>query len=445
MKKKVSSSRVLFGRGYNSGYDSGFSQGYTAGWNEGIESWSRPFEGTSIVIPTYNQKELLKQCIESIEAYTPEPHETIIIDNGSQDGTLEYLQSLRGKIRFKRSETNLGFARGMNQGLMMARGSTILLLNNDTVVTRHWLRNLLFCLHGFPKVGLVGPVTNYISGGQQIETSYQSLEEMHAFSSAYNQSDPAAWRSTGRMTGFCVLMTRDTFTRLGYFDEGFEIGNCEDDDYSLRARMLGLELVIAGDTFIHHVGSASMKALGDRMDTVYGRNLAYFSEKWGETRTVLDMAGGTGNENPSYRMTDFYPTHVLVKGAGPEIYWIENGSKHPVIGAAEAQAVRLSQTDLRNWPLGSSIQEEERASKAESLASIPSPYGPLAEGVLVNAPDGKTYQSDRGRLRPLTGSRALSAWQIDSRSIYPITEEVEALYPKGLPIIAPIVLQSGNL
>src|SRR5690606_11862015 len=120
---------------------------------------------------------------------------------------------------------------------------------------------------------LFGPTTNYISGDQQIPVPYSSLEEMHHFAKGLNdQSDPAAWKETGRLTGFCVIMRRDCFERLGYMDEGFEIGNCEDDDYALRAQLLGYRLAIAYDTFIHHHGSVSMKALGDRFDEVYGRN-----------------------------------------------------------------------------------------------------------------------------------------------------------------------------
>ena len=223
-----------YNAGYNQGFNKGHEDGYIRGKIVGAESFGLPFEGTSVIIPTYNQVHYLKECIESIRLYTHQPYELIIIDNSSDDGTAEYLKSTEG-IRYRINSDNLGFAGAVNQGLMMARGTTLLILNNDSVVTSNWLFNLLHCLHSDPQIGIVGPVTNYISGDQLIETKYTNITEMQQFAQNYNQSDASKWVVTGRLTGFCMLMRREVFMRLGYFDEGFEIGNCEDDDYGLRA------------------------------------------------------------------------------------------------------------------------------------------------------------------------------------------------------------------
>ncbi|NOU90923.1 glycosyltransferase [Paenibacillus sp. LMG 31460] len=115
------------------GFDKGYEDGLNSGTREGIGK--RPlFEGTSIIIPTYNQKAFLLECIESIRVYTPEPYELIIIDNGSTDGTLDHLISDTTGIRFRFIDHNLGFAGAVNQGLQIARGTSLVLLNNDTVV-----------------------------------------------------------------------------------------------------------------------------------------------------------------------------------------------------------------------------------------------------------------------------------------------------------------------
>ncbi|MDF2667924.1 MAG: glycosyl transferase family 2 [Paenibacillus sp.] len=435
---------------YNWGFDSGFNIGFSKGFELGLEKggWAlaNPFEGTSIIIPSFNQVGYLKDCIESIERYTPEPHEIIVVDNGSTDGTADYLRSLSGgAVRHKISEQNLGFAGGVNQGLMMARGSRLLFLNNDTIATEGWLSNLLACLHSNDKFGLVGPVTNYISGDQLIETTYSSLDEMHHFAKSLNRSDSEKWKTTGRLTGFCVLMTRDVFRRLGYLDEGFEIGNCEDDDYGFRARLLGLELIIAHDTFIHHVGSTTIKTLTpEQFNEVYSRNLAFYSSKWGETHSLLQETLHLWDGSPT-RMNDLYPTHVIVQGTGANMYWIEQGKRFPLPLDIQLPATRLAQVDIKNWPLGDPLNHVEIAGRLAATSGRQLEGGMLADGALVQTADGKHYQCKSGILHRISTDWALQVWNLSGRTIHPITDAAKSAYREGLPIIAPPVIKAHNI
>lgn len=435
-----------YDHGYNVGYNAGHSEGYGLGFRKGAEAWATGFDGTSIVIPSYNQKTYLADCIDSIRASTPERHEVIVIDNGSTDGTADYLRSLkRENVRYKICERNLGFAGGVNQGLMMARGSTLMFLNNDTIVTDNWLSNLLVCLHDNDRYGLVGPVTNYISGEQQIETAYQSTDEMHRFAQSFNRSDRGKWQTTDRLTGFCVLMTRSVFRRIGYLDEGFEIGNCEDDDYGYRSRLLGLELVIAKDSFIHHVGSTTIKTLTpEQFEEMYARNLAFYSDKWGETGPLLQEAASHWGGGP-LSANDFYPTHVTVQGPGSRLYWIEHGVRRPLAHCGEIAATRLSQVELKNWPEGAVMSGEEWESRQAELAASASGAGPVSDGSLVQTPDGRLLQYRCGRLHRLATHRVAEAWGLNSRPVRPLSQEEADAYSSGTPLIAPPVLKAGNL
>ena len=127
----------------------------------------------SIIILTHNQLEYTRLCIESIYKYTTESYQLILVDNGSTDGTVEYLKSVvshKSSIDSHKlicNQKNLGFARGCNQGIEEASGSYILLLNNDVVVTDGWLKRMLQCAESDSKIGIVGPMTNFISGPQQ--------------------------------------------------------------------------------------------------------------------------------------------------------------------------------------------------------------------------------------------------------------------------------------
>ena len=120
----------------------------------------------SIIILTYNQLAFTKDCIESIRKYTkPGSYELIIVDNASTDGTREWLieqQKNNTDIQVVLNEENLGFPKGCNIGISQSqKKSDILLLNNDTIVTIHWLDNLVTCLESDETIGAVGAISNH--------------------------------------------------------------------------------------------------------------------------------------------------------------------------------------------------------------------------------------------------------------------------------------------
>lgn len=440
--KRVRRSQVGYEEGKKLGYIKGYEEGYSRGVTTGAAQFLMPLAGTSIIIPTYNKINYLRECIESIQTYTPQPYELIIIDNASTDGTDRYLRSLRG-VRYRINPGNLGFAGSVNQGMMMARGETLMILNNDAVVTEGWLGNLLHCLHASPDHGIVGPMTNYISGDQQLDVTYGSMPEMQAFARSHNVSNPEAWQPTGRLTGFCMLMRRETFEQLGYFDEGFEIGNCEDDDYGLRARLLGRQLIIARDTFIHHYGSVSMKALDGQFDEVYGKNLQYYADKWADPHGKLSLSWqGAGGR---LRTIDLYPTCVVVQGPGPALYWVEGGYRYQIDetddSSCRALAVRVSRIDLASWPLGGVFTAQEVLHRLAALRAA-AQEGQWQDGLIAELRYG-LCQYRGGRVHRFLNSRTLTCWRFGEETISRCISD-ESLV-EGPPIIAPPIIRSEHI
>ncbi|CAM4013725.1 glycosyltransferase family 2 protein [Cohnella lubricantis] len=415
-------------------YEEGFADGYREGVQTGMQSYPIGFEGTSIIIPTYNQLDMLKQCISSIVENTDLPYEIIVVDNASTDGTKAYLEKLGGQVRYRVLASNQGFAGAINVGMMMAKGSTILLLNNDTLVTPQWLDNMLACLHSDDRIGMVGPVTNFISGDQQIKVPYANVREMYAFARQYNQQDPARWRRTDRLVGFCLLFRKELFHQVGYFDEGFEIGNFEDDDYNIRVRMLGKSLVVAEDTFIHHYGSVSMRALGDRQALVHERNQLYFMDKWLNPydwiHRIRHIANGTDGSAAQVDMTGLFPSGIAVRGIGSSVYWIDNGTRRLVEGLPTIPVVRLSQVDLLRWPISDPIGSWE----IEALwHETEGPEGQPRGGVRL--PDGTTFIIEQGKARKIVSPAALLSWQLHEKPYRTLQPEELAELEEGFPII----------
>jgi GT2 family glycosyltransferase/tetratricopeptide (TPR) repeat protein/2-polyprenyl-3-methyl-5-hydroxy-6-metoxy-1,4-benzoquinol methylase len=241
---------------------------------------ARPEYGlTSIVIPTHDQLEYTRLCLDSVRRLTDEPIELIVVDNASTDGTAEYLGGLPD-VRLIRNDANRGFPAASNQGIAAARGRQVLLLNNDTVATTGWLSRLLRALHRDPKVGLVGPCSNRVSGPQQVEVDYEDLGDLDGFAWDRGKARDGEWAGTDRLVGFCLLIRRDVVDAIGMLDERFGVGCFEDDDYCLRAIRAGFRAVIARDAFVHHFGGRTFLGIGVDFAAVMRENGRRFRAKW---------------------------------------------------------------------------------------------------------------------------------------------------------------------
>ncbi|HWY86284.1 MAG TPA: glycosyltransferase, partial [Gemmataceae bacterium] len=332
-------------------------------------------ELASIIIPCWNQADMTRGCLESLVRHTRTPFEIILIDNGSSDGTAELCAEFAKTVervsnrlgdlpvgnrhhenpylqRFEviRNETNLGFAAATNQGLARARGSYLVLLNNDTVVTESWLERLIECsLARWPKVGMVGPVSNYAPPPQLVRPEYDDLDALGAFARRRAAEFQGQALPVPRLTGFCLLLRREVYvhltandanaTNVGWvkrtradpptinnadpptinnvlppttanpsnitpfterwvgastldppygtaLDERFGMGFFEDDDLCFRARDAGYELLVALDVYIHHHGSTTFKAAGIETGQLLRENFEKFQAKWGRERTA---------------------------------------------------------------------------------------------------------------------------------------------------------------
>ena len=236
----------------------------------------------SIIIPAFNQLEYCRQCIQSILLGTERPYMLILVDNGSTDGVSEYFDSIADATVIH-SDANLGFAGGVNLGLERAEGHA-LLLNSDTIVPRGWLGRLEKALEQSDNIGMVGPMSNCVSGSQQIPgLAFSSLDEVNAYADTWSHEHAGQLRDVARLVGFCLLIRDTVLKEVGRFDEAYGIGNFEDDDYCLRVLRAGYRLCVAEDAFIFHYGGrtfAGMGILDDAWVALIDDNKCIFEAKW---------------------------------------------------------------------------------------------------------------------------------------------------------------------
>jgi GT2 family glycosyltransferase len=217
----------------------------------------------SIIILTYNNLEITKQCIESILKNTNKTHyEIIVVDNGSTDKTSEYLQSF-SSFQLILNKENYGFPKGCNQGYEIAKGNYICLLNNDTIVTENWLERLIYHLNnGFD---IVGPCSNFVDGKQQVNLEiYNNETELNQIAENFYNKNQYKSESVNWIIGFCMLIKKEVIEKIGLFDEKFGLGNWEDIDFCTRVinnicSKYRFKIAIARDVFIHHFGTQTFK------------------------------------------------------------------------------------------------------------------------------------------------------------------------------------------
>ncbi|BCO09778.1 hypothetical protein GF1_21540 [Desulfolithobacter dissulfuricans] len=260
-------------------------------WTNRVEALEKAianqYPKVSVVVLTYNNLEYTRACLYSLEKQTRYPDwELIIVDNASTDGTPEFLADY-GKenphVHLVLNKENLGFAAGNNVGMRQATGEYIILLNNDTYLTKGWMRDLVRHFQQDPSLGLVGPVTNNIGNEARIEIAYNDMEEMARAAREYTCRHARQRLYVDTVAFFCAAIRRDVIDAIGYLDEDFGRGFFEDDDYCIRARKAGFKVAIAEDVFVHHHLSASFNKLKEQeRKLLFEKNKAVFEKKWGK-------------------------------------------------------------------------------------------------------------------------------------------------------------------
>ncbi len=258
---------------------------------------------TSIIIPLYNNLEYTQQCIKSLEGSTKLPIEVILVNNGSTDGTKTYIDKLvkqKGAIKYLAIHNleNVGFPGAVNQGLKASSGEYLVIANNDLIFTKNWLEKLVALIEQKNEYGIAAPISNYVSGVQIDKTAkYSTIDEMFAHAGKLSISEKGKFSEFPRVAFLCALIKREVLDLLGGLDERFAPGNFEDDDYCLRLQLSGYKTVIAHDVFIHHFGSKSFLADGekkyfDRLE----KNKQIFINKWGADPDEIWLKGKTPNK-----------------------------------------------------------------------------------------------------------------------------------------------------
>lgn len=234
----------------------------------------------SIIIPTWNKLELTRQCVTALASKTADcSFEVIIVDNGSTDGTPEFLQTLGGDVRTLLNAENLGFAVACNQGARVARGKYLVFLNNDTIPQDGWLKPLVSEVDEHPEVGIAGSKLLFADGSVQhagVVFMRSRRSAYHIYQAALSASPSVNQRREFQaVTAACMLVRRELFEEVHGFDEQF-INGFEDVDLCLKVREKGYHIVYQPRSVVYHLESQTP---GRKDHEVHNSRL--LEERWG--------------------------------------------------------------------------------------------------------------------------------------------------------------------
>lgn len=250
------------------------------GWSKNEEQQESQYE-VSIVVLFYNNKEITKECIESIYSYTKGiDFELITVNNGSDEETTDWVNSLPHTKKIN-LQYNIGSSRGGTLCLLphILDGRYVAFVSNDTVLTTNWLENLLECIKSDASIGMVAPLCNAASNNQAIQVRYKNIFEMQQFASQFNKSDRKKWYQRARLLPVVGLFRPIVFQKIGTMNSlEFSYNMFADDDMCMRLKHAGFKMILCRDTFIHHYGSATIR---EEQYLVMEKGRKQFFDKYG--------------------------------------------------------------------------------------------------------------------------------------------------------------------
>lgn len=219
----------------------------------------------SIITLTLNKLEYTKNFIESIKKYTKD-FELIIVDNGSTDGTVEYIKSMPD-IKLIQNTENKGFSAGNNQGIEIAQGEYIGFLNNDILLYPNWFEA---CKRVFEneKAGFVSP--RHINPHYDNTNPKKYIKYFQGF-----HYDKPYEKSFDECVFSCVITKREVLNKIGVFDENFFPAFFEDNDLKYRAIEAGYGIYVTNEAGFFHFGSVTSVKHSANME----KNRAYYYSK----------------------------------------------------------------------------------------------------------------------------------------------------------------------
>ncbi len=238
-------------------------------------------ERCDLIMASWNAADMTRRALESIHKHSAFPYRLIVVDNASDQETVEMLESAEksmefGELKLIRNNRNIGWLAATNQGLQIADGEYVCLINNDIVAGKNWLLNCINLMRKEPKIGLINP-----RGNERSEN--RSVTDINTYATQLERLNHQRFTELDHCSGFCLIIRTSILSETGYLDPVYGEGYYEDYDLSRRAQELGWLCAQADDAFVFHLGSQSFKnKVPERRQELISINREIFERRWGK-------------------------------------------------------------------------------------------------------------------------------------------------------------------
>lgn len=216
----------------------------------------------SIIIPHWNHREVLADCLISLRNTEYNALEIIVVDNNSEDDSVNYVQEHFPKIHLIENSDNRGFAGGCNDGASRANGKYLVILNNDTTQAPNWIDHLVEYMESHPQVGVAQPKLINANNTELFDYSGAAggFMDRYAFPFARGRIFDAIEKDTGQYdtpiqtfwaSGTACILRREVYQQVGLFDETF-FAHMEEIDMNWRAQLAGWQIAVVPQAVVYH-------------------------------------------------------------------------------------------------------------------------------------------------------------------------------------------------
>jgi len=214
----------------------------------------------SVIVVNWNGKEFLSECLDGLRQQTYQPFSVILVDNGSSDGSVDFIHIYYPEVRTIALSNNLGFSVANNYALKSIQGEYVALLNNDAVPDRLWIKHLIDALESHPEAGFAASKMLFFDNPDVIDRAGDAYTTAGTGLLRGRGERACNFKKTEWIFGACAgaaLCRTSMLNDIGLFDEDFFL-LYEDVDLSFRAQLKGYKCIYVPAAVVYHKASSSI-------------------------------------------------------------------------------------------------------------------------------------------------------------------------------------------
>ncbi len=216
----------------------------------------------SVIIPNWNGKNVIRDCLNSLQSLIYPNYELIVVDNGSTDGSVKMISEEFPTVRLIISPLNLGFAGACNLGIKASKGQLIALFNSDAIADPYWLSELVDCISKEDDVAMASGLIFYETPSDVLWSAGARIDGITGMPYHIGRGERLHSRvnieDADYLPGCAIIFSRTMIKKIGFLDEGYFLYG-DEVDWTFRAKRLGYKIKLNPNALVWHKASTTRR------------------------------------------------------------------------------------------------------------------------------------------------------------------------------------------